>query len=204
MVDTNGSTRKVVRRRPRIVRVGGVLVAVGAISLTLASCGSASAPHVANLGTTTTTGAAQGSGGNELTKMISYARCMRSHGVANYPDPLSDGEFDKATVSQLASTNSHYQSANQSCSHLLPSGSNGMTPALAQEIYSDELKFVQCMHSHGVANWPNPKLDRGRYDFDPEAAGLDTNSPQLKSQMQACDYVFPANIGVPPGAGHNP
>jgi len=203
MVDANGSLAQVSRRRPWIARVG-VIIAMSAVSLMLASCGSTSPPHVANLGTTTTTGAVQGGGGNDLTRMISYAQCMRSHGVANYPDPLSDGEFDKTTVSQLASTNSHYQTANRSCSHLLPSGTNGMTPALAQEIYSDELKFVQCMHSHGVSNWPNPRLDRGRYDFDPEAVGIDTNSPQLKSKMQACDYVFPANIGVPPGAGHNP
>jgi hypothetical protein len=107
-------------------------------------------------------------------------------------------------VTHVASTNSHYHVADQSCSHLLPSGTNGITPALAQEIYSDELKFVQCMHGHGVANWPNPTLDQGRYDFDPEAVGIDPNSAQMSSKMQACDYVFPATVGVPPGAGHNP
>lgn len=128
---------------------------------------------------------------------------MRTHGVADFPDPNAKAGFDKDTMNQLATSNPRYPGATRSCDHLLP-GIGVMTPALSQEIANDEAKFVGCMHSHGVANWPNPVLEQGRLIFNPQAVGIDTNSPKIAAKLQECDYVFPASVGVPPGAGHNP
>ncbi|MGA8296622.1 MAG: hypothetical protein WB770_06235 [Acidimicrobiales bacterium] len=122
---------------------------------------------------------------------------------AELPRPQQHGEFNKATLHQLSDSNSHYQAATQACEHLMPGG-NGMTPAEAQEVANDELKFVRCMRSHGVSNRPEPTLDRGRLVFNPQAVGIDPKSPQISTKMQECDHVFPASLGVPPGAGHNP
>jgi hypothetical protein len=71
---------------------------------------------------------------------------------------------------------------------------------VVQEIQNDMVKFARCMRSHGVANWPDPTLDRGRAIFDPQAVGIDTNSPQISAKMHDCERVFPASIGIPPGA----
>jgi hypothetical protein len=51
-----------------------------------------------------------------------------------------------------------------------------------------------------VANWPDPTLDRGRAVFDPQAVGIDANSPRITTKMHQCERVFPASVGVPPGA----
>jgi hypothetical protein len=140
-----------------------------------------------------------------VNEALNFAGCMRSNGVTNFPDPTASGEFNKTTMSQLAASNSHYQAASQSCAHLFP-GMSGQSPSqvLAQEIANDEAEFVRCMHNHGVTNWPEPVLDQGRLIFNSQAVGIDPNSPVIAAKMQACDYVFPASIGVPPGAGHNP
>jgi hypothetical protein len=69
-----------------------------------------------------------------------------------------------------------------------------------QQIQFDMTKFARCMRSHGVRNWPDPTLDRGRAVFDPEAAGIDANAPQINAKVHACERVFPASIGIPPGA----
>jgi hypothetical protein len=143
-------------------------------------------------------------GGSATTQLLAFAHCMRSNGVGGFPDPDSAGEFPKATLAQLAANSSEYQAASKTCAHLLPSGVGGSTAAQDQEIANDEAKFAKCMRSHGVPNWPDPVLDQGRLVFDPAGAGIDTTKPRISTTMQSCDRVFPASIGVPPGAGHNP
>jgi hypothetical protein len=69
-----------------------------------------------------------------------------------------------------------------------------------QQIANDMTKFAQCMRSHGVSNWPDPTLDQGRAVFNPQAVGVNTNSPQISAKVHECDHVFPASIGIAPGA----
>jgi hypothetical protein len=71
---------------------------------------------------------------------------------------------------------------------------------VVQLIQVDMLKFARCMRSHGVPDWPDPALDRGRAIFDPLTAGIDPNSPQVSTKIDACQHVFPASLGIPPGA----
>ena len=52
-----------------------IVIVAAAMSLLAAGCGGSSSTTAA---TTTTSGA------------LAYARCMRSHGVANFPDPTTD------------------------------------------------------------------------------------------------------------------
>lgn len=195
--------------RPRSLRrVATTLLIATGVSLVLAACGGPAQSGVAQLGTTTTqvrSTSPSSASSSQVGEALAFARCMRSKGVTNFPDPNVNGEFSKTTMAQLESSNSHYQSASQSCVHLFP-GLSGKSPSQTQDqqISNDEAKFVRCMRTHGVAKWPNPVLQQGRLVFDSEAVGIDPNSPRIAAKMQACDYVFPASIGVPPGAGHNP
>jgi hypothetical protein len=82
------------RRGPRRRRLL-VAPAVIALSLAMAACGGGpSKAGVASLATTTTVvpTTAAGSGGPSpngasARELVEYARCMRSHGVPNFPDP---------------------------------------------------------------------------------------------------------------------
>ena len=82
---------------------------------------------------------------------------MRSRGVPNYPDPDSSGGIAKETAQQLGVSSSQLQAALNACQHLLPNTGNiDDNPAALNQWWSQMLHFAQCMHSHGVPNWPNP------------------------------------------------
>jgi hypothetical protein len=132
---------------------------------------------------------------------LAFSRCMRSNGVPNWPDPNSSGVWPKSQV-ELAATNPRFPVAARACGHLLPDGGPGVPPsaAVVQQIQTDMTKFARCMRSRGVPNWPDPTLDRGRAVFDPQAADIDTNEPQISAKIHDCERVFPASIGIPPGA----
>src|SRR5215475_8613453 len=96
-----------------------VAISVTALALLAAACdGSPSS---------TGSGGSSTAGRSANSQQLSYSRCMRSHGIPSFPDPSSSGGFSKATLQQLAASNSQYQTATQACAHLLPS--SGLTQA---------------------------------------------------------------------------
>jgi hypothetical protein len=57
-------------------------------------------------------------GSSNLQTALAYAKCMRSHGAPNWPDPNSQGQFFKTAAD---SADFHAPaSAYQACVHLLP------------------------------------------------------------------------------------
>jgi hypothetical protein len=65
-----------------------------------------------------------------------------------------------------------------------------------QQIRVDMMKFARCMRSHGVPRWPDPVVDhQGRGSFD--TAGIDTSSPRTSAEIDDCNHVYPANVGIP-------
>jgi hypothetical protein len=132
---------------------------------------------------------------------LAFSHCMRSHGVPKFPDPNSGGVWPKSQV-ELVAGNTRFETATQACGRLLPDGGPGVapSPAVVQLIQTDMLKFARCMRSDGVSNWPDPTLDRGRAIFDPQAVGIDSSSPRISTKMHECERVFPASLGIPPGA----
>jgi hypothetical protein len=81
MSDDTGS--QVRRRRWR--RMAGFLAIAAGIALLASGCGGG--------GTSAGSGASP-SPASTYAKLIAYAQCMRSHGVPNFPDPNSNGEFN--------------------------------------------------------------------------------------------------------------
>lgn len=132
---------------------------------------------------------------------LAFSHCMRHHGVASFPDPNSSGVWPKSQV-DLASGSTKFDAATGACGHLLPDGGPGVspTPAVVRQIQLDMAKFVRCMRAAGVRNWPDPTLDRGRASFDPEAVRIDASAPRVGAAIRTCERVFPASIGIPPGA----
>lgn len=57
---------------------------------------------------------------------LKYASCMRSHGVANFPDPNAGGGFEIGGNSGIDPSTPQYQSAQEACQHYLP-GAGGST-----------------------------------------------------------------------------
>lgn len=109
------------------------LAAVAAVALLTVGCGGGSkGPGLAGGGGTTTAVAASGSSGSgnaqhaQLeSEYLSFAKCMRSHGVTDFPDPVigSGGHpgfhLHGGPNSDLNSNNPAFQSGVEACQHIL-------------------------------------------------------------------------------------
>ena len=189
--------------------VGSHIVVLVGVGVLAAACGGNSAsPRVSSLGSTTSTVPAsvtQGGGsGTNYADALAYAGCMRSHGLPNFPDPTSGGEFllRGETVNGVAGINPRspqFASASEACLHLLPNGGK-LNPVLAQQALEQELELAQCMRSHGVLNFPDPTVSSTgvtiRISTGP--GGLDPNSPLFQRAAAACEKYTPGGVGVPP------
>lgn len=142
------------------------LAAAAAIALLAVACSGGGSP--------TATGSAN------FAKALTYARCMRSHGAPNYPDPNNKGQFIQTPASSAAF--SAPPSANRACQHLLPNGGQ-LTGAQQQRVTSLGLNFSVCMRSHGITNFPDPSGRGFTFAVPP---GWNPNSPQVQTAMQAC------------------
>ena len=195
MVATAPPPRDRVRHRCWVRRAGLPITALIAISITLAACGRGSAsPGVASVGsttsTTTATGSTGGSGSSAYEDALADAKCMRAHGVANFPDPQSDGGF---IISGSGSSNpSHspeFHSATQACEHLLQNGGQPSAGQAGPSAQAADLKYAKCMRAHGVLNFPDPGPGV-RWNLGGNES-IDHNTPQFQTAMKVCLKIAP-------------
>lgn len=178
-------------------RSGVILFGVLVIAVLFAACDSGSAtPGVASIGSTTTTTIALGSANpspfqgldQEYDYALSYAECMRLHGVPNFPDPVMSGH-GMSFNPKADSDSPQFASANNSCKHLLPD--NGGMPTAAQ-VAAETTKLLQwarCMRTHGEPNFPDPKIISNSHQFGVQLQG-NPNSPQFQAAQKACGGAF--------------
>jgi hypothetical protein len=176
------------------------VIATAGLALPAAGCGGSAGRHVAQVGSTTRPGNSS-SASAQQDGAVAYAGCMRSNGVARWPDPNSSGVFDKSklTPQELGVGSSKLQAAQSACRHLLPNGGGGPSPAQVQQSKALGLRFAQCVRSHGVPTFPDPGRD-GRIP-DPATVGINQGSPKFEAANQACGRYRPPYI--PSNAAYN-
>jgi hypothetical protein len=179
------------RRRRR--RAGPLLAALVVIALLVAGCAShPKGPGVARAGSSTPAG--HGSSPTDSTgkSAVAYARCMRSHGVRNFPDPDSDGHFN----AKPGLGSPQLQAAQKACQDLLPGGGSLTAGggSLTPQQQAQMLKYARCMRAHGITNFPDP-TSKG-LGLSP-GDGIDPNSPQFEAAGKACQSLLP-NMGDGP------
>jgi hypothetical protein len=126
------------RVKPRWIAVAVVSAAA------LAGCGgSTGAPS----GTVTNAGSPSG---KSSTQALTFARCMRSHGVSNFPDPNGNGIQITPAIAQSPA----FPSAQKACKQYLPNG--GAPPVTAPGDRAAALALAKCMRTHGVPDFPDP------------------------------------------------
>lgn len=158
-------------------RAVALAAAMAAALLLVAGCGGSSAA----------------AGPTAYEKAVSYTRCMRSHGVPDWPSPTSQGTFVPTGI-DLGSAQA--QSAHFACEHLLPNSTSQLSAAQQQKAYSQALKFSACMRSHGILNFPDPTmLPSGGVSYS--LTGLDPSSPQFQAANKTCEALQ----GKPGGGG---
>jgi hypothetical protein len=114
---------------------------------------------------------------------VSFADCMRSHGVPNFPDsPYAQKHMIASSSGQAPAV----QSAVAACSHLLPHGSQSQTPAHSQGQTAAMVAFARCLRSHGFVNFPDPTSGGDLTHQMLATAQINLQQPALVQAADAC------------------
>jgi hypothetical protein len=168
--------------------VAGVI----AFSLLAAGCHGSSGSHVAQVGSTTT--ATQPA----VPDALRFANCMRSNGVADYPDPSSSGR--PHSLNRIDPNSPTFRTAYEACRKALKSGGVGPpAPSAAQLRFA--LVFARCLRKHGFPQFPDPlttygpgfTLGRGMYF--PDTTAYRVQSSAFVDAAKACRVQLP--LGLP-------
>ena len=141
---------------------------------------------------------------------LTYSRCMRSHGVPDFPI-LKQGPGGSLAhpVSPPAGMLSApgYDAAFRSCLKLAVVGGGSRARYQATALHG--LQQAECMRAHGITSYPSPgTLDGGIHSPDFTAIGLDPHTLQFLAAAKACGigtawqamWWWPA-AAVQPGQG---
>jgi len=176
-----------------------VLAGICLVGVAATACGSATAPRVASIGTTTSppkAAAAAGNGpltpGAAANDAEKFSACMHSHGVANFPEPVISPGHISINVDPSLVSSPHFSSAQAACQHLMP-GKLGPTQISAQQ-QTDYLKAAACMRSHGIVGFPDPVFPSvGDVAFR-LPAGMDANAPKFEAAREICQKLIPQGL----------
>ena len=172
--------RKAIKHRRHSASIALV---VFAFALAIAACGSSSKPQSAS----------------HDNAFLAFSRCMRSHGVSDFPDPSPGGGIHLSQGSGINPSSPSFKSAQANCHKLLPGGgpTSGHPSAQAK---AQMLEISQCMRQRGVSDFPDPTLsppsNPNGYSAILDRGGavlaipdtINTRSPAFKQAAAACKF----------------
>ena len=160
-------TTRTIRSR-RVRRVGVIALTVMSCAIAAAACGSTKPA--------TTTASLNPSAAAVQQAALGFSKCMRAHGVSNFPDPASNGQA--ATSDHVNKRSPAFQTAARAC-HPQATAMADLKPKTSR---ARELREAECMRTHGVPNFPDP-LPGGGYDY---TGSLNPNSPAFQRASNEC------------------
>ncbi|MBL7495774.1 hypothetical protein I6A84_37760 [Frankia sp. CNm7] len=152
-----------------------VAAGLGVVAVLLAGCGSggdaAAAPGAGVLATATTSPA------------LTYAECMRDHGVDMAdPDPSTGVPQFGAGVDPAEPA---VQQALAACQDLLPAGIREEPTEADLDVY---VSFAQCMRANGLPGFPDPQPGAAGGLF--AGADVDRDDPAFQQAAQRCQGIL--------------
>ncbi len=170
------------RRRPTAALAPIAMVAL------ISACGS-SAPagtDTSRAGGTTLAASAR--------QAVKFAKCMRSHGVSQFPDPSASGKLTIDAVANGSSVNTStpaFTQAISACKDLEPAGFTGSKRSSPQQ--QAALRFARCIRANGVKDFPDPLpngplVDTNRIPSSNAPGGMSV----LRAAMQRCSSTAAA------------
>jgi len=185
------------RRRPGRQRTRKARAAAVCGIALLAACGASGS----------TAGAAVVQAGT-YKQALAYTKCMRSHGVPNFPDPDSQGDFLQAQIQAMANSVPEARDANFQCRYLVPGQMTGMSATQLQQSQQQNLHKALneaiCMRQHGIPGFPDPTATSAGPGVNWPAlpASIDPTTPQYQAASKACGQPGPYSmVGGPAGSG---
>jgi hypothetical protein len=160
----------------------------------LSACGSHGAAPSANSNPSANSHPSVAASRSELTLARDYAKCMRDHGLTNFPDPtVSDGTISYGTDADRSAmkTAPSLSAAQEACKSIqqrisqLPGGKNWKPTAAEMQKLQ---QFAKCVREHGVPEWPDPDAD-GHFTVSPK---LENENPETRiyPAQRACKQYW--------------
>jgi hypothetical protein len=120
---------------------------------------------------------------------VKYSGCIRTHGVADFPDPTigSNGLPNWAANPNDPNSSDNsagFPAAQRACKEDRPS-LGPQTSAEKATANAAALKYAVCMRSNGVPNFPDPN-GQGLIQINNATGTLDPSSPQFQKAAAAC------------------
>ncbi|HTX46174.1 MAG TPA: hypothetical protein VMD48_07850 [Solirubrobacteraceae bacterium] len=172
-------------------RLAVVLAAVGG-AVALAACGAGASSYSAS-------GSGSAAASSTHAAFVDYSKCMRAHGVPNFPDPSSGGGIQLSASSGINPFSPAFKAAQSHCRKLLPGGGPPTGPPSAQAERA-ALETSECMRKHGVSGFPDPTLkapsspagygaieDRGGVILAIPST-INVQSPAFQQAAKACQF----------------
>jgi hypothetical protein len=134
---------RILRRPPRAWTLARTAVTIAAAALVTA-CGFSSSKF---------DGQANPNQSQAQQDVVNFARCMRSHGVSNFPDDLNFQNVPGINPASPA-----FKTAQTACQRLLPVKPSPSAAPSAQT-HAKLLRLSNCLRAHGYPDMPDPKPD---------------------------------------------
>jgi hypothetical protein len=158
-------------------------LALAVAALPLAGCGGSKGPDNAS-----------SSDDAAYDQLLKYSQCMRSHGLPSFPDPVQESGGISLSLkkgSGLDPSSASFKAAEAACRKYAPRhGNEEPMPAAEQQKF---LRYSQCMRTHGVPSYPDPKFSGGGVQLR-MPPGLGPDSPSLKTAQEACKSLTPGGM----------
>jgi hypothetical protein len=170
-------------------RLASITVAIAVAATATACSAGPPGPAVASAGPSVTSSAATAA---PAANAVAFARCMRAHGLPDFPDPGASGGIRVTTgpgSGVMGANSPQYASAYAACKSLMPAlHTRGSGPDRGQL-----LKYAQCMRAQGIKDFPDPDPRgglalSGRGDLAP-------SSPLFQKAQSACKRFQPGGGG---------
>jgi hypothetical protein len=164
-------------------RAAGAAALAVIVTVLAAACGGGSSSAAGS-------GSPTASASSAFEQAMAFVRCVRAHGVPDFPDPNSDGSF----------TNPHNDippSAARACGHL-GAGLKQSATARQQQDYNKELEVARCVRAHGYPTFPDPPSPGSQSQATGSPPGIDLNSPQFRAVQSSCNRRY-FGTSAPPG-----
>jgi hypothetical protein len=116
---------------------------------------------------------------------LKFSRCMRAHGVSQFPDPKNPGGWPTGAIDSLNTSAPDFNTATGTCDRLLPNEGQPTSADFEQTVV-DGVKVAKCMRAHGVY-MPDPGIQGDHLTIDMSHMNpSETTTPKFKRVGALC------------------
>jgi hypothetical protein len=176
-----GNHQQLIALGPRMAGRRGIVPLFGTITafVVVAGCGGSTAK--------TTTSSPTPAG-----QALAFAKCVRGHGVPNFPDPGTGATAPENTIGGVAIPSTiniqspAFRAAWTACQPVLSSRVSGQgKPPITASLKASLIAHAQCMRTRGVPSYPDPTFPAsGGIAFTD--AGTNPEAPVYKHAAAVC------------------